>query len=159
MSRAKAALRKAKQTGDDDQVTAARDRLTAARQAHQDAKHTAAAHDTADQCGDVTDHTSSTTKDTDMGHQDQPRRIGFTIHNVNSVTGNARVGSQHDVTGIGPDLDDDQVADVVADALAKVQRAVDRVHRATGHGQPRSNTNVASGDDVVAQQVGFRFGR
>ncbi len=167
VSRAKAALRKAKQTGDPDQVTAARDRLDAAWIAHQHAKRSATGHVTADQRGDVTGIPQPTTKDTGMGHQDhdtrgddqdQPRDTGFTVHNTNIVSGNARVGSQHDVIGDPADVDADQVADVVATALRKAARARQSPRR-TDQDRTRGTTNVASGDDVVAQQVGIQFGR
>lgn len=172
VSRAKTALRKAKQTGDLDQVTAARDRLATARAAHQDAKNTTTVHDTADQHGDVTDHHTPTTEDTSMGHQDntprgddhqdQQPRTGFTVNNVNIVSGNATVGSQHDVTGDDSDVDADQVADQVAAALRKaaerVKRATERAKHSTGDGPTEATVNIARGDDVVAQQVGWQFG-
>jgi hypothetical protein len=161
VSRAKAALRTAKQSGDSDQITAARDRLTTARAAHQDAKDATTVHATPGQRGDVTDQHEPPTKDTGMDHQDdkphgddhqdQPQRTGFTIHNTNIATGNARVGSQHDVHG----NHSDQVADLVGDALRK---AAEHAQRATGSGSTRHTVNVASGNDTVAQQVGVQFG-
>ncbi|ROP39094.1 hypothetical protein [Saccharothrix texasensis] len=161
VSRARRALRQAKQTGNPHGITAARERLDTARTAHQQAKDTAvnphhhegqdhaADHDTtAGHDRDVTP--APTTDDTTTGPSTQDSRHrfgGFMLHNTNNVHGNARVGSQHDVhhgttrfttrTGPAPRHDRD------------VTDHDDDQDDATG------TRNVASGNDHVDQQIGF----
>jgi len=164
VSRAKAALVEAKKTGDADQVTAARERLDTARAAHQVAKTTAAAEKAARHHRDVTGQQSTTTKDEppmsdqqhhDEQHQGDDPRPRIILHNTNIATGNATVGSQHDVH-FGS-----YTASDVADQFERAQRRAERAHRPTHRAESdatRHTVNTASGDDVVGQQVGFQFG-
>lgn len=170
VSRARQALRAAQTSGDPETVTAARQRLDTARAAHRQAKenaanqhhnhhrdegqdHTAGPTGTTAHAGDVTPPTATGDTTTTQSTQDSRthRYGGFMIRNTNTASGNAHVGSQHDVyygttrttsrtrptAGEDGDVTDhDRDDDTTAD---------DR----------RGTHNTASGNDHVTQQVGF----
>ncbi|MFD9734305.1 hypothetical protein [Umezawaea sp. NPDC059074] len=164
MSRAKAALDAAKQTGDLDQVTAARERLDAARAAHRVAKTAAAAEESARHHGDVTSEQSPTTEDdptmNDQPHQgdDHDPRPRIILHNTNIVSGNATVGSQHDVSH-----DSYTAEPTAADAAKQAERAKKQAKKAAKRARraerdAHHTVNVASGDAGVDLQVGVQLG-
>jgi len=164
VSRAKAALDAAKQIGDLDQVTAARERLDAARAEHQVAKTMAAAEESARHHGDVTSEQSPTTEDdptmNDQQHQgdDHDPRPRIVLHNTNIVTGNATVGSQHDVNHDSYTFEHtDDAAKQAERAKKQAKKAAKRARRAE-RDATHHTVNTASGDDVVGQQVGVQLG-
>lgn len=166
VSRARRALRQAQQTGNPTEITAARDRLTAARTAHHHAKDTTVNHHdngqdhTADPpttAGHDRDVTPPATDDTTTQPSTQDSRTrrygGIVLHNTNIAHPGSHVGSQHDVhhgttrftTRANPaarhdrDVTDHDQGDTTAD-----------------HGDRHDGSrNVASGNDYVTQQVGF----
>ncbi|MBP2340282.1 hypothetical protein JOF41_006460 [Saccharothrix coeruleofusca] len=182
VSRARRALRQAKETGDPAEITAARERLDTARTAHRQAKDDAvnqrhpkgqdpaADHDTtAGHDRDVTPPTTTDDTTTGASTRDEStyRYGGFTLHNTNIAHSGAHVGSQHDVTHGSTSFrytagDDGDVTNHINEAL---RRAEEAVHHATHHDRDDHDTpnghhghstrNVASGNDHVAQQVGF----
>lgn len=150
VSRARAALRQAKATGDTTAIEAAQQRLADARTAHHHAKEHTVNHrdhdNTADQHGDVT--TPRHTDQPDSSHHDngptpdeRPGGFGFVLHNTNIAESGAHVGSQHDVvhgdsgfvrhrghsTFTFTPAQAGDVTDRVRDALRRVEDAVRQV--------------------------------
>ncbi len=135
---------------------------------------------TQDTSGQGQDHDTTTTRNADHapdrehGDTDQPRgtthhgtSATFTVSNVNLATGNATVGSQHDVNGgdftahtTSTAGDGRDVTDLVNDALRRADEAVRRArHTGRDHRGDRHTThNVADGTDHVDQQIGINLG-
>lgn len=167
-SRATRALRKAKQSGDPDAIAAARERLDAV---------TTTPNPTASTTGqprDVTPEQSTAPKDTptmddhqqdqdsqhrdDEPQQDQNAQFpGFV--NVNIASGNATVGSQHDVHHGDYHADQQEHPDRTAARLARAHARLRRAQDRAGSRADTTNTNTVSGDEYVAQQNGWNFGR
>ncbi|GAA3890955.1 hypothetical protein GCM10022243_64840 [Saccharothrix violaceirubra] len=159
LSRARKALRNAQASGDQAAIAAAQHRLDQLKQATQDGDvtpgttgHDAVPTDTpAGQNEDVTDqHQDQDRKDEDVTDRHRTRRPF--LHNTNTVEGNARVGSQHDI----------HVSDHTSDRdRERPGRSGDRERRRGGRTRVTGqyvNVNIADGNDHVTTQVGFVFG-
>lgn len=109
-------------------------------------------HTTAGHAGDVTPPTATEDTTNRPSTQDTSthRHGGLVIRNTNSVSGNARVGSQHDVY-----YGSSRPASRTRPTAGEDRDVTDHDHDDTTADDRRGTRNTASGNDHVDQQVGF----